>query len=58
MNLRDHNRTEEALRSAALAVSSAAGEDVFRELVRSIASDSRARDRIHRACPSRATPAR
>ena len=38
MNLRDHNRTEEALRSAALAVSSAGGENVFRDLARSIAT--------------------
>ncbi len=38
MNLRDHSRTEDALRNAALAVSSAAGEGVFRELVRSIAT--------------------
>jgi PAS domain S-box-containing protein len=38
MNPRDHNRTEEALRRAALAVSSAAGENVFRDLARSIAT--------------------
>ena len=38
MNLRDHNRTEHTLRNAALAVSAAAGEDVFRELARSIAT--------------------
>jgi PAS domain S-box-containing protein len=38
MNLRDHSRTEDALRNAALAVSTATGEGVFRELVRSIAT--------------------
>ncbi len=38
MKLHEPNRTEEALRNAALAVSTAAGEGVFRELVRSIAA--------------------
>ena len=38
MNLRDHDRTEHTLRNAAMAVSTAAGEDVFRELARSIAT--------------------
>jgi PAS domain S-box-containing protein len=38
MNIRDHSRTEDALRNAALAVSTATGEGVFRELVRSIAT--------------------
>ncbi|HMA88770.1 MAG TPA: PAS domain S-box protein [Burkholderiales bacterium] len=38
MKLHEPNRTEEALRNAALAVSTAAGEDVFRELVRALAA--------------------
>ena len=38
MKLHEPNRTEEALRNAALAVSTAAGEGVFDELVRSIAA--------------------
>jgi PAS domain S-box-containing protein len=38
MNIRDHSRTEDALRNAALAVSTATGADVFRELVRAIAT--------------------
>ncbi|MGE5129368.1 MAG: PAS domain S-box protein [Sphingomonadaceae bacterium] len=38
MNLHEPNRTQEALRNAALAVSTAAGEGVFRELVRALAA--------------------
>ncbi|MGC1818275.1 MAG: PAS domain S-box protein, partial [Casimicrobiaceae bacterium] len=38
MNLRDQSRTERTLREAALAVSTAAGESVFRELVRALAA--------------------
>ena len=38
MRRRSPNRTEDALRGAALAVSTAAGEGVFRELVRAIAT--------------------
>jgi len=38
VNLQTASRTEEALRSAALAVSTAAGEGVFRELVRALAA--------------------
>ena len=38
MKLQIPNRTEDALRNAALAVSTAAGEGVFRELVRSLAT--------------------
>ncbi|HSQ81560.1 MAG TPA: PAS domain S-box protein [Casimicrobiaceae bacterium] len=38
MKLRDQSRTEQTLREAALAVSTAAGEGVFRELVRALAA--------------------
>ena len=38
MNPRDQSRTEQTLREAALAVSTAAGEGVFRELVRALAA--------------------
>jgi PAS domain S-box-containing protein len=38
VNLHEPHRTQEALRNAALAVSSAAGEGVFRELVRALAA--------------------
>jgi PAS domain S-box-containing protein len=38
VKLHEPNRTEEALRNAALAVSTAAGEGVFRELVRALAA--------------------